>query len=55
MAADADDSPVDGEFSEPSHDHSVLHPVVKANDDVFAELPPGLPPDRGMGHTINNW
>ena len=31
----------------------MLHPVVKANDDVFAELPPGLPPDRDIGHTIN--
>ncbi len=49
----ADESPVDGELSEPPSDHSVLHPVVKANDDVFAELPPGLPPDRGIGHTIN--
>ena len=31
----------------------VLHPVVESFADVFAELPPGLPPDRGVGHTIN--
>ena len=52
MAAEADKSAVDGELPEPSHDHSVLHPVVEANAHVFAELSPGLPPDRGIGHTI---
>ena len=31
----------------------VLHPVVESFADVFAKLPPGLPPDRGVGHTIN--
>ena len=53
MTAGADESAVDGELTKPPCDHTVLHPVVKANDDVFAELPPGLPPDRGIGHTIN--
>ena len=53
MTAGADESTVDGELTEPPCDNTVLHPVVKANDDVFAELPPGLPPDRGIGHTIN--
>ena len=27
--------------------------VAKEFGDVFAERPPGLPPDRGVGHTIN--
>ena len=27
--------------------------VTKEFSDVFAERPPGLPPDRGVGHTIN--
>ena len=27
--------------------------VTKGFSDVFADRPPGLPPDRGMGHTIN--
>ena len=31
----------------------VAQNVVDANADVFAELPPGLPPDRGVTHTIN--
>ena len=27
--------------------------VVDGFSDVFADMPPGLPPDRGVGHTIN--
>jgi len=27
--------------------------VVKEFSDVFADMPPGLPPDRGVGHTIS--
>ena len=27
--------------------------VTKEFSDVFAERPPGLPPERGVGHTIN--
>ena len=45
MTAGADESSVDGELTEPPCDNTVLRPVVKASDDVFAELPPGLPPD----------
>ena len=46
----------EGEIPEPNCNkrfESVLHPVVEAYPDVFAELPSGLPPDRGVGHTIN--
>ena len=31
----------------------VAEDVVSKNADVFAEMPPGLPPDRGVHHTIN--
>ena len=27
--------------------------IVSENVDVFAEMPPGLPPDRGVCHTID--
>jgi len=32
---------------------AVFHPVVEEYPDVFADLPAGLPPDRGVGHSIN--
>ena len=52
---EADDSCVDGEPETQCDQRfkSVLHPVVEANRDVFAELPPGLLPERGVGHTIS--
>ena len=46
----------DGEIPEPNCNKrfkSALHPIVEAYLDVFAELPAGLPPDRGVGHSIN--
>lgn len=30
-----------------------IPPVVAESSDRFAEMPAGLPPDRGVGHTIN--
>ncbi len=46
----------EGEVPEPNCSKrfkTVLHPVVELFPDVFAELPPGLPPDRGVGMSIN--
>ena len=40
--------PEEGTVSEPNCNlcfKPVLHPVVESFADVFAELPPGLPPD----------
>ena len=46
----------EGEVPEPNCNkcfEAVLHPVVQSFPDVFAELPPGLPPNRGVGMSIN--
>ena len=46
----------EGEVPEPNCNkcfEAVHHPVVQSFPDVFAVLPPGLPPNRGVGMSIN--
>ena len=33
--------------------NSMAQPILKDYADVFSETPPGIPPERGIGHTIN--
>ena len=33
--------------------NSMAQPILKDYTDVFSETPPGIPPERGIGHTIN--
>jgi hypothetical protein len=45
-------SSADYETSAPP-DSGSAHELLQEYADVFSEIPPGLPPDRGIGHAIN--
>jgi hypothetical protein len=42
-----------GPTREPAVDAAALRDLLDEHQDVFQAMPPGLPPDRGVGHTIN--